>query len=258
MNDYSVDPELIQHLRDGQEEYFPVLWNKVKRFVYKKANEIMSYSKHWVQMDDLEQAGRLALWRTVQAWDPEKGKFFDLFAWKLKNELRIACNCLTPKQAKDPLRSSLSLDETIPGTDDTCTLGELIPDPYSAEQFEDIEYRIWIQELHSALDHSMEKLPERSADVLRQHYYVNRTAGEIAARMDVCTNRVQQMEYKALRIMRRDKTLQAFVEEHTPSMSIHRGINTFKRTHISATEWLVLERERIAEWFAQRGSNVQG
>lgn len=256
--DFSIDPELIQHVKDGHEEYFPILWNKVKGFVHLKATRVLASSENnGVDRDDLEQAGRIALWKTVQSYDSEKGKFFYLFTIVLKTEFANACRYRTQKQKDDAFRGATTLDKPIGEEDEGFTLQDVIPDEESSVPFEEIERRVWNRELHEALEQSMRVLPDRNTEIIRRHYFENQVLKDIANTLDVSIERVRQMEVNSFRKLKRQKELKAFVEQHTPTMSKHVGIKWFRQTNTSSVEWLVLEREKLMHWYLQRETDAE-
>ena len=257
MKDYSIDPELIERVKNGQDEYFPVLWNKVKGYVYQKATAALK-ANNGIERDDLEQAGRIALWKTVQSFDPQKGAFFHLFKMTLKTEFATVCGYRTRKQKNDAFRLAVSLDEPIKDTEGECTLQDIIPDRESEAPFEEIERRIWNIELHETLERSMKVLPDRNISIIKQHYYECRSVSDIAGAMNLNASTVRQIEYNSFSKLQQKKELQQFVDRHTPSLSKHVCIRTFNQTHTSAVEWLVMKREDLALWFNRMDEDVKG
>ncbi len=248
MKDYSIDPELIERVKNGQEEYFPVLWNKVKGYVHLKATKALKINC-WIERDDLEQAGRIALWKAVQSFDSEKGAFFHLFKMTLKTEFATACSYRTRKQMDDAFRLAVSLDEPIRNTEGECTLQDIIPDRDSEVPFEDVERRIWNSELHETLERSMKVLPDRNISIIKQHYYESRSVADIAGAMNLNASTVRQIEYNSFSRLQQKKELQQFVDRHTPSLSKYISIRTFNHTRTSAVEWLAMRREELREFY---------
>ena len=247
MDDYSIDRDLIERIRTGQDDHFPVLWNKVKPFVYKKANRILGSKRNYgVDLADLEQAGKTALWKAVQSWQPGRVPFFCLFKRKLQTELAIACGYRTKKQAADPINFALSLDEQIISEDgEERSKFDLVPDPESSAPLEEIEQSIWNRELHEALERSIQSaLTARQADMIRKHYFEEMSCAEIADIYGCNHSRIYAIKGEALTKLRRKRELQAFLDERTP-FDLHVGLDTFRRTRTSAVELLVFKREEL-------------
>ena len=98
-----------------------------------------------------------------------------------------------------------SLDETVGGTEgEVGTLGDLLADPLSAEAYEEILDSVAGAQLRSLLG----RLSEREQDVVASRFGLEgretERLAEIGARLGVSTERVRQLEERALTKLRAD------------------------------------------------------
>lgn len=230
------------------------LWEQTRRFIAKKALNryfIVEWKEHsGLELDDLIQSGFLALHAAVQDYDPAKGRFLGLLSLHLKSTFAEACGIRTAK--RDPLNNSISLDTPLGDDPDGDTLLDLQADP--ADQYESIERKIWLDELHSALEAGMEKaLSDRERDTVRRHYWENETLRSIGDAEKISVEMVRQIEKTALRKLSRNRKrlgLEQFIELRTPYYA-RVGPAAFNATHTSAVEVAVLKRDRLEKLFNQ-------
>lgn len=204
-----------------------------------------------VEVEDLYQSGYIALVAAADTYDPAAGRaFIGWLALALKTVFAEAGGCRSIKQARDPLRHAGSLD--VPASEDSdTTIGDLIADPGAAQNFQDAEDRLYLEQLHNALEKALDELPDRQGDTLRRRFYQNRSLEEIAAAEGISGEAVRQWQMKGLRELRKQQELQRFVEERTPYY-LRVGISDFQRTGESAVERIVFRREKLAELRAER------
>ena len=254
--DDSVDLELVRRLKEGQEEYFPVLWNKIERLVKMKARRILNSRINFgVEEDDMLQAGRIALWATVKQYDKSAGcGFITFFMYKLKNEFRAACQYGGQAQARDPIKTSFSLDAKVSkdeGVD--LTLADVTPDHDSDLPFLEVERMIWNRELHDALEREFSKLGQRRTDVLRKRYFEGKTLSQTAQEYGCSQSYIRDLERSALERLEHKKSLMAFLDERT-DFNRRVSLDLFKRTNTSAVEWNVLKREELTQYYRRRSA----
>ena len=236
-------------IQAGERDRLPELWEQVERFVALQARRrvLLSGGLGGVEAEDLYQSGYIALVAAVDSFDPEAGRsFIGWLALALKTAFAEAGGYRSRKQALDPLHRAGSLDAPIGGDEDSGTLADLQADPGAAQDFQDAEDRLYLEQLHNALEKALDELPGRQGDTLRRRFYQNQSLREIAAAEGVYGETVRQWQEKGLRALRRQKALQQFVEERTPYY-LRVGVSEFQRTGESAVERIVFKRERLAE-----------
>ena len=130
-----------------------------------------------ITVEDLTQAGFLALTDAVSGYDPEKGAaFLTYLAYHLHRWFLQTAGLRTEKTARDPVTSTISLDDRMEGGE---VLGELQPDPH--DSIADAEAEIFRQQLRGALETGIDKyLSESDAQIIRRRYFEGKTRQQIA------------------------------------------------------------------------------
>ena len=243
-----TNEELVALIQGGERDKLPELWAQVERFVAVQAHKrlVLSAGLGGVEFGDLYNAGYLALVAAVDSFDPDAGRsFVSWLALALKTAFAEAGGYRSRRQARDPLHHAGSLDAPIGGDDDgDSTLGEFQADPAAVWALDDVEHRLYLDQLHDALERALATLPEQQSATLRRRYYLGRTLDDIAAAEGVYKETVRQWQEKGLRTLRRYRVrhkLNQFVEERTPYFG-NWGAHTGERT----TEMIVLKREELA------------
>lgn len=166
---------------------------------------------HGLTLEDFDQEAFFAVQAAAQAYDPAKGSFLTLLSYYVQAQInRVVCGehcrtCTTEdgKQLRlsaNPLDDCTSLDTPLDSNDtESNTLGDLQEDPAASQAFQTAEDELYTEELHAALEEALNKLPERTAHVLRRRYYDQQTLQSIGDDLGVCRDRVRQIEYSGLR-----------------------------------------------------------
>ena len=245
--------ELVQAIQAGHTELIPQLWDNVEKLIAWRANRFLAAISatglcHSVETGDLVNSGFFALLAAVKTYDPAQGKFTSWICQYLKAAFAETTGYRTEKQRNDPLRYALSLD--IPLDDeDGDTIGDLYADSAATISFENVEAEVFRDQLRHALEEVISGLPEVQAEILRRHYWEQQTLEDIGAEIGKSTERVRQLEERAIRMLQTQpfrESLDTFLERQT-SYYLRVGPQEFQRTHTSATEKIVLLRERIRE-----------
>lgn len=239
--------ELIQ--QGGNDELFPILWEKTNRLLYKLANEISyKYSERLKQCgydpDDLAQEAYNVLVAAVKAYKPEKGfKLSTYFGFQFKQVLRRITRNADVLNYSD----TRSIDEPISDTDEELKLSDTISDPDSTNGYDKAEMCDYYKPLYQAID-SLEA-PDRLVIMLRFFAYPDRlmSYNEIGERLGgisksaVCS-KLQNAYWK----LRRSGVGRIYGEDfHYHSYST--GLGAFLRTGTSSVELLALSRLRYEE-----------
>lgn len=195
--------ELVVLIQSGERDKLSELWAQIRGMALKEARGWAVHRSGGAELEDLEQAGFIALMRAVGSFDPSAGgKFSTLYYPIMRGEFQRAVGRRTAKQAQDPLHTAGSLDLQVGEDEDSATVGELVPDPAAAQAFEDVEEQDRLTHLHMALGPVLASLPEQQRDTLRRHYYQRQTIEEIAAVEGVNRSTVYSWHNKALRALR--------------------------------------------------------
>lgn len=235
--------ELAVAIQAGKRDKLPELWEQVKDFISMQAGKYARASNGYggVTQEDLTQCGYLALVAAVNTFSPDKGNFISWLAMALKTAFREATGHRTSK--RDPLDMAISLDTPLDGEDgSTETIGDMQEDSMAGQAFEDVQEKVWVEQLHNALETALEQIPEDEQAIIRARYYEGKTRREIGPK-------ARQIEERALKYLRRpyvQQWLREFVEERTPYF-LHVGVTSFKSSGISAVEKIVFERGRLQD-----------
>ena len=243
--------ELVAAIQSGQTELLPQLWENVEKLIAWRANRFLSAISatglcHGVESGDLINSGYFAMLAAIKTYEPEQSKFSSWLLQYLQTAFAEVTGYRTEKQRSDPLRYALSMDMPLE-EEDSDTLGDLHADPAATIPFENVDAETFRGQLHNALEEAISNLPDIQAVVIRRHYWDQQTLEEIGVAIGKSTERARQLEEKAIRAMRKQpcsRHLEDFVDQRTPYY-LHVGPMDFQRTHTSATERLVLLRERL-------------
>ncbi|EGO65399.1 sigma-70 family RNA polymerase sigma factor [Acetonema longum] len=214
-----TNEELVLLIQAGQREYEEVLWAQVKRFVFKKANWYVKYldGRSAADMEDLEQAGYLAMLEAIRYYKPEREyKFLTYLNWTLKTRFAEVAGIKTSR--RDAAQFAFSLDEPLAQDGEGDSRIDLIADEHSQEPFlqlEDDEYVLFVR---AALLEAMRPLSERQQDVLAAIYWGNQSLTDIGRRFGISKQSVDDAHSRALRWLRTFKrSLRSLISGFNPS-----------------------------------------
>lgn len=247
-----TNEELVALIQQGERDRIPELWAQVERFVRmmagRRARSLDGYGG--VEASDLYQAGYLAMLEAVESYQAEAGmSFIGWLAYHLRTAFASAAGYRTTR--RDPLNAALDLDTPLPGTNDLRIIDTLTgEDEGAAQDFEDVERGIWVEQLHDTLEAAMsaELTPEQK-ELLEDRYFRETPLREIAENAGCSIEMIRQREQKALRRMRHPRArrrLEQFVEAGTPYY-LHVGVASFNSTGVSSVERIVEIRESMRE-----------
>ena len=181
--------------------------------------------EHGMTADDFEQEGYFAVQYAAQTYDPSEGSFAGWLWQAMQRQIWQALTNghrrnITGPDGKtrtisaDPLNHCASLDTPLDEEDDgAASLGDLQPDPAASEAFQDIEERIYQEELHMALEEALLKLSEREQRIVRGLYFAGHTLKQEATEDGTTYQMISQLRQNALRKLRRNPTLQRWHDE---------------------------------------------
>ena len=154
--------ELVALIQAGDSDKLVVLWTQVRRMVYQQAARWVGLNG--TTMEDLEQAGFIAMLRAVDTYDPTKAKFSTYLFQRLRAEFSAATGQHTKQARLDPLQNAVSLDSPLTDDDDSDTFADLIPDPAAEAAIEGMDVRLGVAEV-------LAELPEEQRRVIRDRYW---------------------------------------------------------------------------------------
>lgn len=223
--------ELVELIRQGETDRMPALWEQIRGWVAKLSLKwLRAFSGQCgVELDDLISCGYLAMAGAVETFTTGKeNSFIGWLTFYLKKEFTTLYGVKTNRQRQDPINHAVSLSTPLPGTDDM-TLEDTVPD--GSDQYEDIERRIYLEQLHEALEAALNTMPEALSDTLRRRFYDGQTLAEISEEVHINPENVRMRESKALRKLREPrirKTLRPFLypDADIYAAGLRRGYST--------------------------------
>lgn len=238
-----TNEELVSAIQAGERDRLVELWAQVERFVSiqadRRARQLNGYGG--VTAEDLCQSGFLAMVEAADRYDAGSGKSFHGFlAFYLQSYFAEAAGYRTSR--RDAVDFATGLDAPIPGTDDLTA--DTVRDPDAAAAFDEAEQRIWLEQLHEALERALDQIPGEQSDILRRRFYAGQTLSVIGEEYGVGLETIRQRERSGLRSMRQGQArreLKQFVD--TPYYT-GTGIASFRRSG-SQPERLVILRENL-------------
>ncbi len=251
-----TNEELVILIQQGERHLLPQLWEGVRRYVAKIARSYMVIydGRYGVEIDDLMQSGFLAMVNAVESYTPREANFLTWLTYHVKTAFAEATNRRTKSQKRNPLHIASSLYDPMPGDEDgELLLMDTIPGP---DAFEDVEAKIYREQLRADLEAVLSTIPEKNADVLRLHFFEDKELTEIAESRGISTAAVSAYKREGLQKMRQKVNtrqgakLKAYIEER---MNYHSGmgLKRFTNTMTSPIEMAVLLRDRLEnEFFA--------
>lgn len=241
-----LNAELVAMYQKGDAGVLLPLWEQTQRFITKQAARVIHAGACGVELCDLEQVGFLAMIEAAATYDADCGaSFVTWLGYHLKKYFALATGVRSGQ--RDALNGAASLDEELFDDNETITRGDTVSDPQAEIRFREAEERVWIEQLHNALEKALGALPERDRAVILDRYYNGLTLAEVGAKRDVTANAIRQTERQALTKMRRSragKELEKFVDSRT-RFDYRVGVDRFNRTHTSGVEEVVFYRDKL-------------
>lgn len=180
---------------------------------------------HGLTVDDFEQEGYFAVQYAAEHYDPAKGSF-SVWLWQaMQRQIQHTLtgghrrNIISPDGkahtiSADPLNHCTSLDVPLDTEDEgAATMGDLQADPDAAGEMQDVEERIYTEELHSALEEALSKLTEREERVIRGQYYQGKSVRQICQETGLTRGQAANARNAAFVKLRRNPRLLRWHDE---------------------------------------------
>lgn len=204
---------MIQAEPDDCRELLPILWEKVRRLLFKIAGDY--YAQHvetctrcGVEAGDLRGICYDVFLSAVDAYKPDgDASFTSYFNYTFKNQAAELLGIRTERGRREPLNNCDSLDRPIDAEDtDGATLGDFVGDPAAAfvdNLLEGLNREQEAAEVRAAV----ERLPEQLRQVIQWHFLEGQTLSGIGERLGVSLEWVRQLKNKGLKRLRCDRRL---------------------------------------------------
>lgn len=160
-----TNEELARTIQSGNHECIPVLWERCRKIIYKKAIRFKNLHENCNQeVDDLVQSGFFAMIAAIGYYNPDKPENFLTYLNKpLLNEFLRASGWRTSK--RDALDYAISID-TPTDEDGETTLADIIPGNDTP-----MERELYYEELAGTIREALAKLPKRKEALIRAIYF---------------------------------------------------------------------------------------
>ena len=208
------------------------------QWVYKIANQYQGIIDQMpvYDIEDLEQAGKLALLQAQKTFQPGKSSFLAWSAYYIRKAINETL-CLRRKSSQ-PDAPLLSLDAVIQGTDDV-TLADKIRDDHPTREEELLE-QAEREEVAEAVRDAVGRLKaNRIREAVQRIWLDGQDKTTAAEEMGITIGSLRMYDKTGRDELRLDKRLQKLVY---PSFNV--GLTKYRSTLTSAVEAAVLWREK--------------
>lgn len=234
--------KLAARVKAGKPGAVLELWEAVRRFVEMKARE-RSRAGSRVPLEDLTQAGFLAVLDAVEQYDPgkENASFLSLLSFTLKKQWAEEAGIRSTR--RDALQYAGSLDApAVAGDEDSAPVVDLIADEGAALAFTGVEYLDFLDYCRHLIAAALDTLPPAQGDLLRLHYLKGRSLEDAASLCGLsCKQAASDTAFRALMRLERGRyrrelrdCLEAF--EDFRAYRTAAKCETWRRTGLSRTE----------------------
>lgn len=249
--------EMVVAIQGGNTALLEPLWGKLQRLVRKFAYRYYTATqgRGGVTVEDLEQAGFLAMMDAIPRYNPEEAVFSTYLAQYLRKHFQEASGRLYMDtkgyfMPKDALNTCISLNAPVDDEEET-ELMEITADP--AANMESVEEKIWHEQLRDALDNALSAIPGDLAEILRLRNYERLTLDEIGERWQLGRERIRQLEDKAIRKLREPKLACRLRPFYDFNIYAGTGLSAFRQSGMSIQErYIAIEEERQERMRKQR------
>lgn len=246
-----TNEELVALIQNGREDLVEQLWEQVKRYCFSRANLAFKRlgGRFGVTVEDLGQTAFVALKMALKGYSPDHGAMFITWlTYHLQNEWAALCGYRARR--RDMLDFCKSLDEpVIDGDGNEAPLADFVPD--RVDYIEAVEQRVCNEELHEALERVLATIPAPEAEVLREHYFLERDLTDIAQDEGVSLSAVSARKRQGLRSMRKQVNTRKGValREFLTDQNLYRGVGLqqFRNSWTSPVEATLLRWERASK-----------
>ena len=238
--------EIVKRIQNGEGDLMLELWERTAAFVRARARSYFAAAPEprRFELCDLEQQGYISLVYAVEHYDEQRGGFLGMLDLCLKTGFSTVAGIKHGRQANDAMNRACEGDAPLPSNPDGCML-DTIPAPGDA--IAAAEDRLYVQQLHEALENAIGQLSRSEQKVIRGRYYDGQTGAQLGAALGCTSQNITLIERRALRALyaaRRLSGLEQFIDART-SFYTPCGAQSFHRTSTSSVEAIVIRREQL-------------
>lgn len=247
-----TNEQIVELIRQGRTDLYLELWNRLRRFIGKMAYKRIVSSRGFngnpcggVEIEDLIQAGYLAMTEAVKTYDPAEGMFNTWLGFYLRKAFNEAQGIRHGEGRA--IDKAVSLDKPIYEDSDE-TLLDMVASTLSdgRDDYEAADDKIYNDELRAALERALDEIPEGQAKILRRTELDNKTYREAGEEIGVSKERVRQLRRDGINSLRQNRGLRLFLQDQI-NYYLHVSKETFNSTHQSSTELLALRRIELEQ-----------
>ena len=212
-----TNEQLAKFIKEGDsDDLKPVLWERVKKLLYKKATQKynrrkMYFDKCGVELWDIKQACYEVYLKALYGYKPDKPFLFNSYlTYPFLNVINKILGVRNGKENNKPLDNCVSLDKPLELSDDDITLGDTLVDEYAESAFDDIAHYYDRRIVHEAVA----GLDEPYSSVILRYFFKNMTLEQIGKQMNVSREYVRQIKAKAIRKLRKNAKILMLYREN--------------------------------------------
>lgn len=240
-----TNEQLALQIQAGNTEACGALWEQEKRLLYLHCNRFYSRNeadcvRAGATLEDLEQEAYFALILAAQKFDPERdAKFNTCFSLYTKNVFNEAIG--RRKRQPAALDTATSIDAQLIGYEDF-TLADTIPDAKAEQAFRDADDALFCAGFRKVFANAASSLPDIQRKAVTLRYFGNAPYNQIAEALGVTYNQAKTETEKALRTLRKDKSIKAYNDDVITGYAYRgTGLTSFL-THWASSVELASER----------------
>lgn len=243
-----TNEEICNRIQNGEIALFDDLLEKNRRFIHwmvYKYHRIIRDRYIGVDEEDLEQCVKMALFRAVGAFDPDRGKTFICFAtWLAKREIYSLIGLRNGVSNRPELNAvTVSKDEPlVPQDDESDARREDLIEDLNALKPEEVTIRHLIDERVREI---VDELPESEAEVIRLHQLKQLPLKIAAGEMEISEKQARQIYRRGISRLFRNQKLKQLLDEYEPLAYRHKGLAAFRTSRTSVVEDAVIKLEQL-------------
>lgn len=160
--------------RGESDELIPILWERVRKLLYMKSEQIYRqykdrFAQCGVEVWDLKQESYTAFLEAVKAYKSDSGlKFTSFLKYPFRNAVNELIGLRTSRTINEPLNNSTSLNKPLDSSeDDVITLLDTLADDTALDFIERMETASVGETVRAVI----ETLQEQHRDVIKLRYF---------------------------------------------------------------------------------------
>lgn len=207
-----TNEQLAAFIKGGEsEELKPILWERVKPILYKKAKQEYK-SRDWlfercgVELSDLRQACYEVYLKALDGYKPDRSELFATYlTYPFQNLINDLLGTRNGRDNNKPLDNCTSLDKPLISSEgEEMSLADFIEDTELEPHDEQISRRDRKRIVRAAVS----RLQDPCKTIVQLYYFRNVSQRQIADIYGVSAERIRQLRNKAIRQLRKNSDLQ--------------------------------------------------